>query len=67
MDIIPSTRNRFSYYHLLCARTSPNSNIMSSLLEEGIMDCAYKTNVHQFVGQLKSLILPRAYRDIQCT
>lgn len=46
MDIIPRTRNRFFYYHLLYARTFSNSNIVSSLLGDDIKDCAYKINVH---------------------
>lgn len=52
MAIIPRTRNRLSYCHLLCARTPSNSNFTSSLLQEVIMGCVYKINVHWSVGQL---------------
>lgn len=63
MDEISRTRNRFACY-LLYDRTSSNSNIMSSIVEENIMDLAYKINVHWSEGQLKSHILPRVYTVI---
>lgn len=67
MHIILRTGNRFSYYRFLYAKTSSSSNIMSSLLEEDIEDCACKINVHRCVGQLKSHMLPRPYIDTQST
>lgn len=66
MSIIPRAKNRLSYCHLLYARTSSNSNFTSSLLQEVIMGCVYKINVHWSVGQLNSHVLSSVCMDIQC-